>query len=116
MLTNKYIHSMLFFQDAPLDFPSDEREDEGDCEHSFVLKDDLGYVCRVCGVIERGIETIFDFQYVKVGFLLVDSYSFYFIVLFINISGKELLVWLLMFHLGFYSQATFVLEADSFIA
>ncbi|XP_060667483.1 protein CHROMATIN REMODELING 35 isoform X2 [Ziziphus jujuba] len=53
-------------KDAPLDFPSDEREDEGDCEHSFVLKDDLGYVCRVCGVIERGIETIFDFQYVKV--------------------------------------------------
>lgn len=36
-----------------------------DCEHSFLLKEDLGYVCRVCGVIDRGIETIFEFQYSK---------------------------------------------------
>ncbi|XP_042494760.1 protein CHROMATIN REMODELING 35-like [Macadamia integrifolia] len=36
-----------------------------ECNHSFVLKDDLGYVCRVCGIIERGIETIFDFQWIK---------------------------------------------------
>ncbi|CAJ1978134.1 unnamed protein product [Sphenostylis stenocarpa] len=41
----------------------EEEEDDDDCDHSFVLKDDLGYVCRVCGVIERGIETIFEFQY-----------------------------------------------------
>ncbi|OVA06195.1 SNF2-related [Macleaya cordata] len=41
-------------------------EEEGEeCDHSFVLKDDLGYVCRVCGVIEKSIETIFDFQWVK---------------------------------------------------
>ncbi|KAL5074019.1 hypothetical protein RYX36_013003 [Vicia faba] len=39
------------------------RKKEADCDHSFVLKDDLGYVCRVCGVIDRGIETIFEFQY-----------------------------------------------------
>ncbi|BBN69264.1 SNF2 domain-containing protein / helicase domain-containing protein, partial [Prunus dulcis] len=37
-----------------------------DCDHSFVLKDDLGYVCRICGVIDRGIETIFEFQLNKV--------------------------------------------------
>ncbi|XP_042517614.1 protein CHROMATIN REMODELING 35-like [Macadamia integrifolia] len=36
-----------------------------ECDHYFVLKDDLGYVCRVCGIIERGIETIFDFQWIK---------------------------------------------------
>ena len=42
-----------------------EEEDEG-CDHSYVLKDDIGYVCRVCGVVQRAIETIFDFQYIKV--------------------------------------------------
>ncbi|XP_038694237.1 protein CHROMATIN REMODELING 35-like isoform X2 [Tripterygium wilfordii] len=41
------------------------QEDE-DCDHSFVLKDDIGYVCRICGKIERGIETIIDVQFNKV--------------------------------------------------
>ncbi|KAE8724674.1 isoflavone reductase-like protein [Hibiscus syriacus] len=40
-------------------------EDE-DCDHSFVLKDDIGYVCRICGVIDRGIETIIEVQFNKV--------------------------------------------------
>ncbi|KAI3946767.1 hypothetical protein MKW98_003330, partial [Papaver atlanticum] len=41
-------------------------EEEGkECEHSFVLRDDLGYVCRICGVIEKRIEQIFDFQWGK---------------------------------------------------
>ncbi|KAI3898623.1 hypothetical protein MKW98_000736 [Papaver atlanticum] len=40
-------------------------EEEDECEHSFVLKDDLGYVCRICGVIEKSIEQIFDFQWGK---------------------------------------------------
>ncbi|CAI8607536.1 unnamed protein product [Vicia faba] len=43
--------------------PEEEEEKDADCDHTFVLKDDLGYVCRVCGVIDRGIETIFEFQY-----------------------------------------------------
>ncbi|KAK7405489.1 hypothetical protein VNO78_06833 [Psophocarpus tetragonolobus] len=38
------------------------KKDE-DCDHTFLLKDDLGYVCRVCGIIDQGIETIFEFQY-----------------------------------------------------
>ncbi|KAK4258637.1 hypothetical protein QN277_005067 [Acacia crassicarpa] len=51
-------------KDAAMDSPHDEVEKGGgDCDHSFVLKDDLGYVCRVCGVIDKGIETIFEFQY-----------------------------------------------------
>ncbi|KAK4562631.1 hypothetical protein RGQ29_005223 [Quercus rubra] len=55
-------------KDVAPDPSSDEEasESEEDCEHSFVLKDDLGYVCRICGVIDRGIETIFEFQYNKV--------------------------------------------------
>ncbi|GAV72113.1 SNF2_N domain-containing protein/Helicase_C domain-containing protein [Cephalotus follicularis] len=41
------------------------QEDGEDCEHFFVLKDDLGYVCRICGVIGRGIETIIEVQFNK---------------------------------------------------
>lgn len=70
--------------------------DDGDCEHSFVLKDDLGYVCRVCGVIDRGIETLFEFQY-KVTFLVMDSYSFCFTLPFTNSARNELHVCLCMF-------------------
>lgn len=44
-------------------------EDMEDCDHSFVLKDDIGFVCRVCGVVDRKIETIFEFQYNKVSFI-----------------------------------------------
>ncbi|XP_043710776.1 protein CHROMATIN REMODELING 35-like [Telopea speciosissima] len=47
------------------DFENTEGRGGEECDHSFVLKDDLGYVCRVCGIIERGIETIFDFQWIK---------------------------------------------------
>lgn len=51
-------------------------EDGDDCDHSFVLKDDLGYVCRICGVIDRGIETIIDVQFNKV-VILVNSFVVY---------------------------------------
>lgn len=40
--------------------------DEEDCEHSFILKDDIGDVCRICGVIKRGIETIIEYNFSKV--------------------------------------------------
>ncbi|CAA7035610.1 unnamed protein product [Microthlaspi erraticum] len=36
-----------------------------DCEHSFILKDDMGYVCRVCGVIEKSILDIIDVNFSK---------------------------------------------------
>lgn len=115
ILTKVYSRSMLFFQDVPLDLPSDEKEDEGDCEHSFVLKDDLGYVCRVCGVIQRGIETIFDFQYNKVRFLFVDSYYFYFIIPFTTSAGKELPVWLCVFLLRFLFSSA-ICSRDIFLS
>lgn len=58
--------ALEFSKDVPVDQLSDHStEDDEGCDHSFVLKDDLGYVCRVCGVIQRSIETIFDFQYIK---------------------------------------------------
>ncbi|KAJ4963628.1 hypothetical protein NE237_023567 [Protea cynaroides] len=55
-------------KDAAPENSAFEHSEEGEgeeCHHSFVLKDDLGYVCRVCGIIERAIETIFDFQWIK---------------------------------------------------
>ncbi|GAB4837875.1 hypothetical protein Ancab_027401 [Ancistrocladus abbreviatus] len=54
-------------KDVTGDQSSDEHtiEDDEDCDHSFVLKDDLGYVCRVCGVIQKSIESIIEFQYIK---------------------------------------------------
>ncbi|KAG6605058.1 Protein CHROMATIN REMODELING 35, partial [Cucurbita argyrosperma subsp. sororia] len=53
--------------DVAVDSSSDQQttDDTTDCDHSFLLKEDLGYVCRICGVIDRGIETIFEFQYNK---------------------------------------------------
>ncbi|XP_062076863.1 protein CHROMATIN REMODELING 35-like [Humulus lupulus] len=55
-------------KDVATDPSSGEREKEKNesCDHSFVLKDDIGYVCRICGVIDKEIEKIFEFQYMKV--------------------------------------------------
>ncbi|XP_074313347.1 protein CHROMATIN REMODELING 35-like [Silene latifolia] len=50
---------------SPDDTKEEEEEDDEGCAHSFVLKDDLGDVCRVCGIVKRAIENIFDFQYMK---------------------------------------------------
>ncbi|KAJ4965097.1 hypothetical protein NE237_016946 [Protea cynaroides] len=52
---------------APESSPFAHSEGRGseECNHSFVLKDDLGYVCRVCGIIGRGIEMLFDYQWIK---------------------------------------------------
>ncbi|XP_024016508.1 protein CHROMATIN REMODELING 35 isoform X2 [Eutrema salsugineum] len=42
------------------------KEDEvEDCEHSFILMDDMGYVCRVCGVVDKSILEIIDVQFSK---------------------------------------------------
>ncbi|KAE8729148.1 Detected protein of confused Function [Hibiscus syriacus] len=48
------------------DLSSELMSEDEDCDHSFVLKDDIGYVCRIFGVIDRGIETIIEVQFNKV--------------------------------------------------
>ncbi|XP_057500064.1 protein CHROMATIN REMODELING 35-like isoform X1 [Actinidia eriantha] len=51
------------------------RDELHECDHSFVLKDDIGCVCRICGVIQRGIETIIEYQYPK-GKRTTRSYNY----------------------------------------
>ena len=51
-----------------MDPEEDEKESKEECEHSFVLKDDIGSVCRICGVVNKSIETIIEYQYTKVSF------------------------------------------------
>ncbi|XP_062076840.1 protein CHROMATIN REMODELING 35-like isoform X2 [Humulus lupulus] len=62
---NEMSMALELTKDSVVDHSSEEQktEVEKDCEHSFILKEDLGYVCRVCGVIGKGIETLFEFQY-----------------------------------------------------
>jgi DNA repair and recombination RAD54-like protein len=41
-------------------------EKEVDCNHDIQIHDDLGHVCRVCGMIVRRADTIIDYQWKKV--------------------------------------------------
>ncbi|XP_037483864.1 protein CHROMATIN REMODELING 35-like isoform X2 [Triticum dicoccoides] len=47
--------------------PSEKNSSEvvDDCHHDFVMKDDLGIVCRICGLIQQCIENIFELQWKK---------------------------------------------------
>ncbi|XP_062216720.1 protein CHROMATIN REMODELING 35-like isoform X2 [Phragmites australis] len=40
-------------------------EMEDACNHDFLMKDDLGIVCRVCGLIEQRIENTFEYSWKK---------------------------------------------------
>ncbi|KAJ0495375.1 putative DNA helicase [Helianthus annuus] len=42
------------------------REDGQECDHSYILKDYIGYVCRVCGLIQTPIDSIIEFHRPKV--------------------------------------------------
>lgn len=57
--------AMEFSKDAASDNSVALPKEVQECEHSCFLKDDLGYVCRICGVIQKSIETIFDYQWIK---------------------------------------------------
>jgi hypothetical protein len=36
------------------------------CNHDFLMKDDLGIVCRVCGLIQQHIDKFFEYSWKKV--------------------------------------------------
>ncbi|KAL8156369.1 hypothetical protein AgCh_001460 [Apium graveolens] len=40
-------------------------DDEEDCKHSVIFNDEIGEVCRICGVVEKKIESIIEYQYAK---------------------------------------------------
>ncbi|CAD6202206.1 unnamed protein product [Miscanthus lutarioriparius] len=46
-------------------FESNSEETEDACSHDFLLKDDLGMVCRICGLIQQRIEKIFEHSWKK---------------------------------------------------
>lgn len=75
-----YVFFFFFFflaQDPTEEVLFDEggAESDNDCEHSFILKDDIGDVCRICGVIKRGIEEIIEYNFSKVNaFLFYEDY------------------------------------------
>ncbi|CAN1269458.1 Protein CHROMATIN REMODELING 35 [Linum perenne] len=41
------------------------QEDEDCCEHVLIYKEDIGDVCRICGLISREITSIVDVQFIK---------------------------------------------------
>jgi hypothetical protein len=50
---------------------ANEKEDNGkmediDCNHDIRIHEDLGHVCRVCGMIVRRADSIIDYQWKKV--------------------------------------------------
>ncbi|XP_073123221.1 protein CHROMATIN REMODELING 35 isoform X2 [Henckelia pumila] len=56
----------LEYSKEPNEVPDEyEAESEIECQHTFILKDDIGDVCRICGVIKRGIETIIEYNFSK---------------------------------------------------
>ncbi|KAJ1388613.1 SNF2-related, N-terminal domain [Sesbania bispinosa] len=44
---------------------AENAKDEG-CGHDYISKDDIGEVCRVCGVIRMGIESIIEYPSMKI--------------------------------------------------
>ncbi|PVH33199.1 hypothetical protein PAHAL_9G593400 [Panicum hallii] len=48
---------------VPIESNCEETEDA--CNHDFLLKDDLGIVCRICGLIQQRIENIFEHSWKK---------------------------------------------------
>ncbi|XP_031132068.1 protein CHROMATIN REMODELING 35-like [Ipomoea triloba] len=57
-----------YSKDTTVDLLSENRaikDGEEDCDHFFIMKDDIGTVCRICGYIEKSIETIIDLQFGK---------------------------------------------------
>ncbi|XP_019183950.1 PREDICTED: protein CHROMATIN REMODELING 35-like [Ipomoea nil] len=62
-----------YSKDTTVDLLYEDRaikDREEDCDHFFILKDDVGTVCRICGYIEKSIETIIDLQFGKVSLAL----------------------------------------------
>ncbi|KAF8717530.1 hypothetical protein HU200_025787 [Digitaria exilis] len=49
---------------------------EDACNHDFLLKDDLGIVCRICGLIQQRIENIFEHSWKKMKPHQMEGFNF----------------------------------------
>ncbi|ANM63098.1 chromatin remodeling 34 [Arabidopsis thaliana] len=47
------------------DSQSNDHKQIEDCDHSFICKDDIGEVCRVCGLIKKPIESMIEVVFNK---------------------------------------------------
>lgn len=61
----------LFVQLDTVDEAANEKEvdnekEDNDCTHDIRIHEDLGHVCRVCGMIVRRADSIIDYQWKKV--------------------------------------------------
>ena len=56
------------FDEAAIEKEEDHgKVEDVDCNHDIRIHEDLGHVCRVCGMIVRRAESIIDYQWKKVG-------------------------------------------------
>ncbi|KAJ0241855.1 Protein CHROMATIN REMODELING 35 [Hirschfeldia incana] len=62
---NEMAMSIVTSKDVETSHNGSKTDEVEDCEHSFILKDDMGYVCRVCGVIDKSILDIIDVNFSK---------------------------------------------------
>ena len=55
------------FDEAAIEKEEDHgKVEDVDCNHDIRIHEDLGHVCRVCGMIVRRAESIIDYQWKKV--------------------------------------------------
>ncbi|KQJ95949.1 protein CHROMATIN REMODELING 35 [Brachypodium distachyon] len=53
------------FEELPDEKELGEKDVDNDCNHDIRIHEDLGHVCRVCGLIVRRADTIIDYQWKK---------------------------------------------------
>jgi hypothetical protein len=91
-------------------FESNSEETEDVCNHDFLLKDDLGMVCRICGLIQQRIEIFFwVFMEKGIEFLVQNSLiNSLFVRMFQLLSLK--IIFLYYFNLGFLPIASLPID------
>ncbi|KAJ4870228.1 SNF2 domain-containing protein / helicase domain-containing protein [Raphanus sativus] len=65
IIWNEMAMSIACSMDAETSRNESKTDEVEDCEHSFILKDDIGYFCRVCGVIDKSTLDIIDVNFSK---------------------------------------------------
>ena len=64
-----FIGQLDTLEEAANEKEVDEKEVDNACNHDIQIHEDLGHVCRVCGLIVKRADTIIDYQWRKVSYL-----------------------------------------------